>query len=290
MVVATRVRSHMPAIASTGARVVPFDTGRGRISLIGATRTVLRLVRILKREKPDIIHCISLKPILIGGTAAIFANINARVFALTGVGFLGVNSSWVSRGGWRLVRILLTRILNTRRTNFLFENEDDPLTLGLAPKLRECNNRRGRRHRPEMYVPAPFPNTPPLKVAIVSRMIWSKGIDLAVNAVSRCRDRGIDITLSLYGASDTSNPKAISEGQLRAWSELDGITWYGPTQDVRAVWASHHVACLPSRGGEGLPRTLLEAAACGRAIVTTDVPGCRSLMRNDDRWTSRSAR
>jgi glycosyltransferase involved in cell wall biosynthesis len=111
-------------------------------------------------------------------------------------------------------------------------------------------------------------------------MLWSKGIDVAVEAVRAARAKGGSIELSLYGAPDPSNPKAIPESTLKAWSAEPGMTWHGVTQDVAAVWRDHHVACLPSRGGEGLPRTLLEAAACGRAIATTDVPGCRTLVRD----------
>lgn len=112
-------------------------------------------------------------------------------------------------------------------------------------------------------------------------MLWSKGVDLAVNAAIAARLAGADVELSLYGAPDPSNPKAIPEAILNAWNAEPGIAWHGPTADVAAVWRDHHVACLPSRGGEGLPRTLLEAAACGRAIVTTDVPGCRTLVRDE---------
>jgi glycosyltransferase involved in cell wall biosynthesis len=112
-------------------------------------------------------------------------------------------------------------------------------------------------------------------------MLWSKGIDLVVEAVRQARAKGVPVELSLYGAPDPSNPKAIPEATLREWSAEPGIAWHGATRDVAAVWRDHHVACLPSRGGEGLPRTLLEAAACGRAIVTSDVPGCRTLVRHD---------
>jgi glycosyltransferase involved in cell wall biosynthesis len=91
---------------------------------------------------------------------------------------------------------------------------------------------------------------------------------------------GAAIELSLYGAPDPSNPKAVPEATLRAWSRLPGVAWHGRTDDVSGVWREHHVCCLPSRGGEGLPRTLLEGAACGRALVTTDVPGCRRLVRD----------
>ncbi len=111
-------------------------------------------------------------------------------------------------------------------------------------------------------------------------MLWSKGIDTAVEAVAEARARGADVSLSLYGAPDPSNPKAIPEETLRAWSGRPGIEWHGPTRSVAGVWREHHVACLPSRGGEGLPRTLLESAACGRPSLTTDVPGCRSFVRD----------
>ena len=111
-------------------------------------------------------------------------------------------------------------------------------------------------------------------------MLWSKGIDVAVEAVRNARAQGAAVELSLYGAPDPANPKSIPDETLKAWAAEPGIAWHGRTEDVAAVWRDHHVACLPSRGGEGLPRTLLEAAACGRAIVTTDVPGCRTLVRD----------
>jgi len=131
-----------------------------------------------------------------------------------------------------------------------------------------------------VLAPSPFPSQPPLKVAVVAGTLWSKGIDLAVEAARLARARGADVELSLYGAPDPSNPKAIPEESLRAWGAEAGVAWHGPTRDAAGVWREHHVCCLPSRGGEGLPRTLLEGAACGRALVTTDVPGCRTLVRD----------
>ncbi|WP_420796175.1 glycosyltransferase [Endobacterium cereale] len=119
-----------------------------------------------------------------------------------------------------------------------------------------------------------------LKIAMVSRMVWSKGADIAVEAVSIARGRGYDVSLSLYGTPDPSNPRSLSEDTLKNWSKLPGIEWHGSTRDVRQIWAAHDLACLPTRGGEGLPRSILEAGACGRAILTTDVPGCRDLVRD----------
>ena len=111
-------------------------------------------------------------------------------------------------------------------------------------------------------------------------MLWSKGVDLAVEAVRLARAEGAKVTLTIHGAPDPSNPKAIPEATLKEWAARPGIEWAGPTRDIEGVWKAHHLCILPSRGGEGLPRTILEAASCGRAILTTDVPGCRSFVRD----------
>ena len=132
----------------------------------------------------------------------------------------------------------------------------------------------------DAVTPVSLPDGATLKVALVARMLWSKGIDLAVAAVRMARQQGADVSLSLYGTPDAANPGALSESQLQAWAREPGIAWHGRTRDVAGVWAQHHLCCLPSRGGEGLPRALLEAAASARAILTTDVPGCRDLVRD----------
>jgi glycosyltransferase involved in cell wall biosynthesis len=111
-------------------------------------------------------------------------------------------------------------------------------------------------------------------------MLWSKGVDLAVEAIRLARAEGARVELTIHGAPDPSNPKAIPEDTLKQWASRPGITWAGPTRDIEGVWRQHHLCILPSRGGEGLPPTILEAAACGRPILTTDVPGCRSFVRD----------
>jgi len=277
--VVTRVRSHHEAIEATGARVIPLEAERRSINPMAAGYAAGQLAAILKGEKADIVHCIALKSILVGGFAATLAGLDRRVYALTGLGFLGARTDRVGRLAQRAVR-LLVRGLQTPETRYLFENADDPRLLGLDPEAQNVTIVGGAGVDPEALAPSPLPPQPPLKVALVARMLWSKGVDLAVDAVRLARTKGAAIELSLYGAPDPSNPKAIPEETLKAWGSEPGISWHGATRDVLGVWRDHHVACLPSRGGEGLPRTLLEAAACGRAIVTTDVPGCRTLVRD----------
>ncbi len=123
------------------------------------------------------------------------------------------------------------------------------------------------------------PAAPPLKVAVVARMIRPKGIVEAVDAVQRARAAGASIELHLFGDPDPDNPRSIPRATLAQWSQAPGIAWHGHETDVARVWREHHVAMLLSYR-EGLPRSLVEAAAAGRPIVATDVPGCREVARD----------
>jgi glycosyltransferase involved in cell wall biosynthesis len=278
--VIARVREHHSAIEATGAKVIALEAERKSLNPAAAGYSAGRLAAILKAWKPDIVHCIALRPILIGGAAALMAGIPRRIFALTGLGFLGARQDLVGRGARKAIRVLV-RGLETTRTHYLFENPDDAALIGLDPHDRSrVTILGGAGVDAELLRPRPLPPQPPFKVAVVARMLWSKGVDLAVEAAKIARARGFAVELSLYGAPDSSNPKAIPEETLHAWSAEPGIAWHGRTTDVAGIWREHHVCCLPSRGGEGLPRTLLEGAACGRALVTTDVPGCRTLVRD----------
>ena len=126
----------------------------------------------------------------------------------------------------------------------------------------------------------PEPPSPPFKLALVARMLRSKGIMEAVEATLRARRAGVPVELDIFGAPDPSNPMSIAEDELRQWSAEPGIAWRGATDDVAGVWREHHAAIFLSYYREGLPRTLVEAAACGRPIIASDVVGCREVVRD----------
>ncbi|MGU3538467.1 glycosyltransferase [Methylobacterium sp. A54F] len=277
--VVTRVRDHRAAIEATGARVVPLEAERSSLNPMTSGYVTGQLAAILKALQADIVHCIALRGILIGGAAAAMAGVPARIYAVTGLGLIGAREDRVGRLARTGLRHLIRSGLASRRTRFLFENPDDARALGLDPADTAVTIVGGAGVDPEAFAPQPMPAQPPLRVAIVARMLWSKGVDVAVEAVRLARAEGAAVELGLYGAPDPSNRRAVPEATLRDWSR-DGVAWHGPTRDAASVFAAHHVGCLPSRGGEGLPRTLLEAAACGRALLTTDVPGCRALVRD----------
>jgi glycosyltransferase involved in cell wall biosynthesis len=280
--VACRVRLHGAEIKALGCRLLPLEADRRTLSPLAVFRAFDGLRRLIESEDPAIVHLIALRSIVVGGLAARVAGVERRVLALTGLGLLGAASTWKARAARRLLRLYIRFVADGPDARFLFENRTDPTMLGLhAADPQKVTIVGGAGVDPQRLFPAPLPDRPPLRLAMVARMLWSKGADTAVAAVLKARGEGADVTLSLYGAPDPDNPKAIPEKLLREWAAHPGIAWHGRVaqEDMPEIWAAHHAAVLPSRGGEGLPRTLLEAAACGRAILTTDVPGCRDLVR-----------
>ncbi|SIR49352.1 MULTISPECIES: glycosyltransferase family 4 protein [unclassified Bosea (in: a-proteobacteria)] len=279
--VIARERHHRKAIEATGARLIALEAERRSLDPRALWRQVVALRRLIAAERPDILHCIALKPIALAGLAGKLAGVERRVYALTGLGFLGARKDMLAAIARFAAISWLRGAIDGRQVRFLFENPDDPVTLGLDPQdASKVAIVGGAGVDPLILMPSPMPPAPPLKVALVARMLWSKGVDLAVEAVRLARAERANVTLTIHGAPDPSNPKAIPEATLTEWAARPGIAWAGPTRDIEAVWAAHHLCILPSRGGEGLPRTILEAAACGRPILTTDVPGCRSFVRD----------
>ncbi len=280
--VACRVRDHGSQITALGCRLLPLEADRKSLNPLKIVGAITALRQQIATENPDIVHLIALRSIIIGGLAARLEGVSRMVLALTGMGLIGAARTVRATVARRAIRGLIRHVIARDGTRYLFENRSDPVLLGLDPDDRaRVTVVGGAGIDPDVFTPAPLPEQPPLRLAMIARMLWSKGADTAVAAVLKARSAGAEVTLSLYGAPDPGNPMAIPEATLREWAGHPGISWHGKiTQgEVPAIWAAHHAAVLPSRGGEGLPRTLLEAAGCGRAILTTDVPGCRDLVR-----------
>ncbi len=278
--VATRVRNHGEEIAALGYRVLPLENERRSLSPWDAVSTTARMVRMVRTERPDVIHCIGLRMVLLGGLAAKLARVKALILAPTGLGHLWVANGLVERMLRPIIRSVICRVLDGPRARFLFENADDPRELGLDPTSGRVVLIGGAGVDPNEFPQTAEPAAPPLKVAVVARMLKPKGIAESVAAVRRAREIGVDAELHLFGATDPSNRTSLSEDELRAWTKEErGIFWHGSVADVARVWREHHVAMLLS-WREGLPRSLVEAAASARPIIATDVTGCRDVVRD----------
>jgi glycosyltransferase involved in cell wall biosynthesis len=277
--VAVRVRDHAQRLAAAGCRVISLEAERRSLSAPEIVRSFARMVRIVRAERPDVVHCIALRPVVLGGLAARLAGVRRLVLAPTGLGHLWLERGLTVRVVRPLARWLIGRVLRRPSTRYLFENPEDPAEFGLDPAGADVTIVGGAGVDPAQFPASPEPPAPPVKAAVVARMLVLKGIAESVEAVRRARAQGAPVELHLYGAPDPSNRWSYSEDDLRRWSSEPGVVWHGATDDVARVWRESHVAVLLSYR-EGLPRALVEAAAAGRPIVTTDVTGCREVVRD----------
>jgi glycosyltransferase involved in cell wall biosynthesis len=280
VVIATRVNKHADRLAEEGFEVVQIDVDRWSFGALDSLRYIIRAFKLVRDLDPEIVHCIALKPVTLGGLGAKLARANGLVLAPTGLGEL-----WTGKGlSVRLVREAVRRVIGSflrgPRTRYLFENEDDPGEFHLGADDSRVRVVGGAGVDPFEFPMLPEPPSPPVKIAVVSRMIAPKGIAEAVEATRRARAVGAPVELDLFGEADASDPRSIPEATLRQWSAEPGMRWHGRTSDISRVWREHHIALFLSYYREGLPRTLVEAAASGRPIVTTDMPGCRDVVRH----------
>lgn len=278
--VATRVKDHAPLIEAAGLRLIPVESLRGATGALALLGAVLTSRRVILQERPDIVHAIALRCVLTGGIAARLCRVRGLLLAPTGLGFLWSSSSAKAKLARCLLRLAVQYVLDGKRSFFLFENPDDARALGLDPeRAGRIALVRGAGVDPEAFPAQSLPEGDELRLALVARMIGSKRVGDAVEAVRLARAQGIRARLDIYGAPDPDNPDSLSPAQLASWSRLPGIVWHGPTRDVVSVWKNAHAAILLSTG-EGLPRSLVEAAASARAIITTDEPGNRIVVQD----------
>jgi glycosyltransferase involved in cell wall biosynthesis len=279
VVIATRINRHGAALIGEGYKLVALKGERGRLSPWRLLKSFREMAQIVRAEQPTIVHCISFQMAVLGGLAArTVSGPPGIVLSLTGLGYGWVESGVVAAMVRAVVRAAVGFLLWPGGTICVFENAEDPRELGLDPAGSEVVLAGGAGVDPAAFPSSPEPTAPPVKVALLARMIRSKGIAEAVAAVSRARELGANIELSLLGAPDPSNRASLTEADLQRLASEPGIHWRGHVDDVPGVFKEHHIAILLSVR-EGLPKCLVEAAAAGRPIVATDVPGCREVVR-----------
>lgn len=266
-------------LADAGVRLI--DLPIQRASTLSMWREAEAVRDLVQREAPTLVHAIALRPI----AALLLAPPRPTVFAVTGRGYLSVQPSPIAQTTLTLMAAGLRDRIRSGAGALLVENEADIAWVrgGGAPlRVERVVLSPGAGVDVAQYEVAPEP-AGPVVVGIASRLVRSKGIDVAVAAIAQLRERGVDVRLRIAGAPDAGNPDCVSDDELARWAAQDGVELLGRVTDINAFWAQQaHIACLPSRGGEGLPRSLLEAAACGRPIVTTDTPGCADFVRRGD--------
>ena len=282
VVVACNVNNHYKLIKSTGARIIRLKYwDRTGINPLSEIKSIFEIIKIYNKEKPDIVHHIAQKPVLYGSIATLFSNVNVKVNAVAGMGFVFSSTSFKAKLLRPFFRFFYSLLFKRNRTALIVQNEDDQeffISNKLIP-MNKVSLIRGAGIDVDRFYPV---EEPPgvIVVALVARMLSSKGVPEAVKAARLLKQQGVDFRLDLVGDPDLLNPESVSEAELRAWHDEGVVNWVGRQTDIAKVWQNSHIALLPSHR-EGTPKSLLEAAASGRPLVTTDVPGCRQLVIDD---------
>ena len=267
-----------PELEKMGYRWLSFPISRSSMNPLTEADAILRLYRLYRVERPDLVHHFTIKCVLYGSLAAKAASVRAIVNGVTGLGYV-FNGESAPR---RLLRILVETWyrLALRGTQAVFDNDEDRrffVHRNLA-RMEVAHVVRSAGVDVELFTPSPEPEGVPI-VMLAGRMLWDKGIREYVEAARLLREQGIPARLVLVGEPDTGNPASITREQLQAWNTAGEVEWWGFRMDMLPVFKQVNIVCLPSYR-EGLPTTLIEAGACGRAVAATNVTGCRDAVRD----------
>lgn len=282
VVVVTNVDKYKKIIKNEGFRLIPIKLNRRGKNPLKELSIILKLIKILKNEKPDIIHNVALKPIIYGSIAALFSAKSYVVNAFAGMGYIftgnDLRHTALKKFFLAFYKLAFLRdktfglFQNSEDQNFLFENniisaEKSFLIKGSGVNLQKFSFKK----EPEDNF---------IKLVMASRMLWDKGVGELVEASKILNKKNIKFKTILVGLPDLHNPESIDEEILNVWDKYSYIEYLGFRNDVSDIISKSNIVALPSYR-EGLPKFLLEGAACSRAIVTTDVPGCRDVVSNN---------
>lgn len=277
--VATGITDRLAELESYGFTVHPLRVRRAWAGIFRECDAFLELFRLFRSIKPDLVHLVTIKPVLYGGIAARLAGTRAVVAAISGLGFVFVDGGIRARLRRFVVGRLYRFALGKAALKVIFQNVNDRDCLVRLAQLptSKCVIIRGSGVDMTHYIPRPPPKGSPI-VAMACRLIAEKGVWEFIEAARLLRQRAVACRLCLVGSIDPDNPTSLSEADLESVRAEGVVELWGQRSDMVHVFEQAYVVALPSYYGEGLPKVLIEAAACGRAIVTTDMPGCRDAV------------
>ena len=269
------------AVEREGIVIHGYHLRRRGVNPLSEARSLASLLNLYRAVKPDLIHNVRIKPVIYGGLAARAAGIHRVVGTITGLGYSFHGESLLQKVLQRVIETGLRYAVGRNGQRTVFQNEDDLERLLSKHVLdaEACSVVEGSGVDVNEFSPQPeLPAEAPL-VVLPSRMLWDKGVEEFVAAATTLRAESVPGRFALVGDSDDGNPFSIPAAQLRAWAERGAVEWWGWRSDMPDILRRAHIVCLPTYG-EGCPRVLLESAAAGKPIVTTDVPGCRSIVQD----------
>lgn len=286
--VITQVGEHGDVIRAAGLTLYPIQFSRSLNRPLQDLKTLAAIFLLYRKIRPDLVHHVALKPVLFGGLVARFSKRITVINALTGLGYVFASEQRKAR----VLRSVISRAFRSlfKQSNawLILQNADDQKML-IEEHIAQQNRTimiKGSGIDTMRFQPMTPTNDEnsddedDIVVMLAARMLWDKGVGEFVEAAKRVLHRHPNVKFVLVGESDPENPAAIPDETLRAWQADGVITWLGKRNDMPAILQKATIFCLPSYR-EGLPKVLLEAAACGAALITTDAPGCREVVTDN---------
>jgi glycosyltransferase involved in cell wall biosynthesis len=268
--------------AAHGIRWITLPMDRASLNPVREAWTLNALVRTLRTERPDLLHNFTLKCAVYGALGARMAGVPAVVNAVAGMGYVFTSDRPKARALRPVVRALMRGTLGNGQTRLILQNPDDADAFVssrlVPPRIIRVIRGSGvdtRRFRPVMAADA---ERRPLRVLLAARLVWEKGIREFVDAAALLKAQGRQIEFLLAGMPDPGNPRSVGREHVELWQRQGLVRWLGHVDDMPSLLPGVDVMALPSYYREGVPKSLLEGAACGLALVTTDLPGCREIV------------
>jgi len=286
IVIACRANEAAIGLREEGFRVIDLKIARGGLSPVSSLATISALWKIMRREKPDVVVNIAIQCVILSVLAGLLAGVSHSVNMVTGLGFVFVSNGRKAR----LVRAVISFILRIYAffpsVGVIVQNRDDHALIsefgfsGARLSLIKGSGVDLQKYIPKLVVREDESQSP--KTAIfVARMLWSKGLRELIAAIDLLQRKGRRYRVWLVGDVDLANPDSAAVSDLEKWQQQGLVEWLGRRSDIPALLNQSDLAVLPS-WREGLPKSLLEAAACGLAMVATDVPGCREIVKHNE--------
>lgn len=277
--IATGLTGKQGELERHGLVVHSLTMDRSSAGLTNACHAGFQMWKIFRAVRPDVVHLVTIKPILLGGIVARLAGVPAVVAAVSGLGFVfvatGVKAA-IRR--WMVVSLYKLAIAH-RNLKVIFQNPEDRDSLVRLTRIPDSSATmiHGSGVDLDVYSLNPFPQGIPI-VVLAARLLADKGVREFVQAARLLKQRDVTARLCLVGTVDPANPNSLTDAELAQFASEGVVELWGHRSDMPQVLAAAQVVALPSYYGEGLPKVLIEAAACGRAVVTTDHPGCRDAV------------
>jgi len=278
--VLTNVKKHGDIIRSKGFNLINLNVDRHGKNIIQDIKIIYKIFNIYRRERPDIVHHIALKPVLYGTFCAMLTRIRLIINTFPGMGYLFESNNYIHRIYTEIIYLIFRIIFYFGNVQTIVQNTEtkENFIRRKISKSSKIHLIRGSGVNLSRYSEGNILHNNTPIILFASRLLWQKGIKDFVEVANLVREYNKNIKFVIVGEPDEGNPNSVDESVLREWQNSGSIEWWGYRDDMPKIIRGSSIICLPTYYGEGIPKILIEAAACCKPIIATNVPGCREIV------------